>query len=418
MNMEGTKIPLRELVETAKMRLQELQYAPETINGFSRYWRELLEYADERQVQYFSVTLGEDYLREICHINVAEGTQDPNLPRWKVNPPKRAVYLLADLQNSGSVLRKSKEKYTPTPSCYLEVTEQYYAVCRSRYNKEGTIQNKKFTVERFLLHLEQRGIRSVREMKEADISSFLCTMTGWAPRTVDSSVCNLRQFLVFLCQGKYTDSDFSRFLPTVSNRREGRLPNIWPQESVQKMLDSIDRANPIGKRDYAILLMVTQLGLRDSDIQNLKFENLLWQECRIHLVQAKTQRTLELPLSEEVGCAIIDYLKYGRPKQDTSDYVFIRHRAPYGKCGNYYHVMQARLRSAGLPFDREKTHGLHTLRHTLATRLLEQDVPVQTISEILGHASVGSAKTYLQVDLEGLRKCAMDPDEVFANADK
>ena len=71
-----------------------MQYAPTTINAFSRYWRELLEYAEKAQTQYFSVTLGENYLREVCHIDVAEGTHDPNLPRWKVNPPKRVVYLL------------------------------------------------------------------------------------------------------------------------------------------------------------------------------------------------------------------------------------------------------------------------------------------------------------------------------------
>ena len=80
--------------------------------------------------------------------------------------------------------------------------------------------------------------------------------------------------------------------------------------------------------------------------------------------------------------------------------------------------MKSRLAKAGIPFEREKSHGLHTLRHTLATRLLEQDIPVQTISEILGHACVGSTKVYLQVDLEGLRKCAIDPDEVFADVDE
>ena len=110
--MENIRMPLRELIDTAKERLQELQYAPATINALSRYWRELLEYAEKVRIQYFSVTLGEDYLREVCHIDVAEGTHDPDLPRWKVNPPKRAVYLLVDLQNSGSVLRKAKEKYT------------------------------------------------------------------------------------------------------------------------------------------------------------------------------------------------------------------------------------------------------------------------------------------------------------------
>ena len=416
--MENAKILLPELIETVKIRLQELQYRPETIYGFTRYWKKLLEYADEHQTKYFTVTLGEDFLRDVCHIDVTAEKQAGDLPRWKVNPPKRAVYMLADFQNSGSVLRKGKEKYTPVPTCFMEITEHFYAMCRSRYNGERTIQSKKFTVERFLLHLEQKGIGAIEEMQDANISSFLRTMTAWSSRTIATSVGNLRQFLGFLYQERYTKNDFSKLLPTVPHGREGRLPNVWSQESVQKMLNSIDRANPIGKRDYAILLMVTQLGLRDSDIQNLKFENLLWKECRIRLIQTKTRRPLELPLSEEIGCAIIDYLKYGRPQQDTSDYVFVRHSAPYGKCGNYYHIMKSHLSKAGVPFDRDKSHGLHTLRHTLATRLLEQDIPVQTISEILGHARVGSTKVYLQVDLEGLRKCAMNPDEVFGDADE
>lgn len=416
--MKNAKIPLPELIETVKSRLRELQYRPTTIYGFSCYWKKLLQYADERQIKYFTVALGENFLREVCHVDVTAEKQAPDLPRWKINPPKRAIYLLVDFQNSGSVLRKGKEKYTPVPACFMEITEHFYAMCRNRYNGERTIQTKKFTVERFLLHLEQKEVRRIGEMRDTDITSFLSTMTAWSPRTVATSIGSLRQFLGFIYQERYTRNNFSNFLPTVPHGRDGRLPNVWSREAVKKMLDSIDRANPIGKRDYAILLMVTQLGLRDSDIQNLKFENLLWKECRIRLVQTKTKRTLELPLSEEIGCAIIDYLKYGRPKQDVSDYVFVRHSAPYGKCGNYYHIMKARLAKAGVPFDRDKPHGLHTLRHTLATRLLEQDIPVQTISEILGHARVGSTKTYLQVDLEGLRKCAMDPDEVFADVDK
>lgn len=416
--MGKERILLTELIESAKARLQELQYAPATVNNFMRHWRKLLDYAEQKGVEYFSIELGESFLKEVCNIDVTAEEQAPGLPRWKIRPVKRAVYLLADFQISGSILRKRKAASTPIPICFRDVLEHFCAMCRGRYNGERTIQSKKFTVERFLLHLEQRDVRSIEQVKEEDISSFLCTMTAWSPRTVATSVGNLRQFLGFLYREKYASKDFSKFLPTVPHGRGGRLPNVWSQESVRKMLDSIDRANPTGKRDYAILLMVTQLGLRDSDIQNLKFENLLWKECRIRLTQTKTKHPLELPLNEEIGCAIIDYLKYGRPKQDSSDYVFVRHSAPYGKCGNYYHIMKARLAKAGIPFDSEKSHGLHTLRYTLATRLLEQDVPVQTISEILGHAHVSSTKTYLQVDLEGLRKCAMDPEEVFTNVEK
>lgn len=212
---------------------------------------------------------------------------------------------------------------------------------------------------------------------------------------------------------KYVATDFAVGIITATNNRNGRLPNIWTPDAVKRILSVIDRGNPIGKRDYAILMLVTHLGLRDSDVQNLKFENLHWREQCIRLTQTKTGRSLELPLTAEIGEAIIDYLKYGRPKQDTTDYVFIRHMAPYGKCKNYYHVMRSHLRRAGIPFDSTKPHGLHTLRHTLATRLLELEIPLQTISEILGHANSNSTKVYLQVDLNALRQCALNPEEVY-----
>ena len=215
--MEKTKVPLPELIDTAKTRLQELQYRPATINGFSRYWKELLEYADEHHAQYFTVTLGEDFLREMYQIDVTAETQAPDLPRRKVNPPKRAIYLLADFQNSGSVLRKVKERYTPVPACFKEIAEHYYVMCRSRNNTEGTIQSKKFTVERFLLHLEQKGIRVIEEIRDTDVSSFLSTMTAWSPRTIATSIGYLRQVLGFLFQERYTKTDCSTFLPNVQH---------------------------------------------------------------------------------------------------------------------------------------------------------------------------------------------------------
>ena len=146
--MENVNVPLPELIETVKTRLRELQYRPATIYGFSFYWKKLLEYAEERQAEFFTVALGEDFLKEVCHIDVTAEEEAPGLPRWKVNPPKRAVYLLADFQSSGSVLRKGKGKYTPVPACFMEITEHFYAACRSRYNGERTIKSKKFTVDR------------------------------------------------------------------------------------------------------------------------------------------------------------------------------------------------------------------------------------------------------------------------------
>lgn len=416
--MQQTKMTLQELMDAAEARLVELNYSPQTIYAYRCSWRDFLSYAEEQNEKFFSVKLGEKYLLERRGIDVLADESTLGLPRWKIRPHKRAIYLLAEFQKCGIVLRKRKMERSEVPTRFAPVLEHYLVLARSRYNSEGTVTRKAFTIKQFLLHVDQKNIQDFKQLTYRDITSFLETTVTWSQRTVATTICYLRQFLSFLYEEKYIEIDLSKGMPSPNHGRSGRLPNVWSPEDIEKVLAAVDRASPIGKRDYAILLLVTHLGLRDSDIQNMTFSNLLWKECRIRLVQTKTKRTLELPLTEEIGDAIIDYLKYGRPKQDTSEYVFVRHSAPYGKCNNYYHLMKAYLRRAGLSFDTEKSHGLHTLRHTLATRLLEQDVPLQTISEILGHASMGSTKAYLQIDINGLRKCALNPDEVYADGNE
>ena len=117
-------------------------------------------------------------------------------------------------------------------------------------------------------------------------------------------------------------SDLRGCLPHVRIMRNAFVPSSWKAEDVQKMLGSIDRSNPLGRRDYSILLLVTRLGLRVSDIRNLKFENLDWTRKIIKITMVKTKRSLELPLLKDVGWALIDYLKNGR-LESKSDCVFI-----------------------------------------------------------------------------------------------
>lgn len=179
------------------------------------------------------------------------------------------------------------------------------------------------------------------------------------------------------------------------------------------MLDTIDRNNPEGKRDYAIILCVTRLGLRASDIRNLRFGNLNWSRKTIMITMVKTKRPIELPLLEDVGWALIDYLKNGRP-ESKSDCVFIRHKAPYtqfGDCNSFHRMLSRRMHKAGLSTKGQK-HGLHSLRNTLARQMLEHGTPLPVISEVLGHVSVQTTGLYLKIDLNGLRNCVLDPEEV------
>ena len=305
---------LCQLIEVTDKQLHEMNYSQAVIYSYRRCWRELIEYAEERNVTYYSVELGEKYLLEKRGIDIYADKKTLNLPRWKINPFMRAINVLTDMQNIGVIRKIYHVDRIKLPENYSNIAEQFCSKCRQRYNSERTIIAKDFAVKRFLNHLIQTNILSIDSITSKDITSYLKTTISWSQRTVALAICNLKQFLSFLYEEKYIKTDISLWIPTANHGRAATLPNIWTQDDIERLLSSVDRANPIGKRDYAILLLVARLGLRDSDVQNLTFSNILWKECRISLVQTKTKRALDLPITEEIGNAIIEYLKYGRPK--------------------------------------------------------------------------------------------------------
>jgi len=158
-----------------------------------------------------------------------------------------------------------------------------------------------------------------------------------------------------------------------------------------------------------MILLAARLGLRASDICGLKFENIHWETNTLLLVQKKTKEKIELPLLVEIGNAIIDYLKYGRPISDLP-YIFIRAGQPYDRLEEptLHSIVSFYLRRAGINNIDEKKHGPHALRHSLAGFLLEKKTPLPVISEVLGHTNTESTKTYLRIDLESLRQCALE----------
>jgi integrase len=175
------------------------------------------------------------------------------------------------------------------------------------------------------------------------------------------------------------------------------------------MLKAVDRGNPRGRRDYAMMLLAARLGLRSSDICGLTFENLLWAQNLIALIQEKTKKRIELPLLTEVGNAIIDYLKYGRPDSDLP-YVFLHANHGYRRLQEptLHSIVCYYMRLAGIANIDDKKHGPHALRHSLAGFLLEKKTPLPVISEVLGHSSTESTKTYIRMDMDSLRQCALE----------
>jgi integrase len=267
----------------------------------------------------------------------------------------------------------------------------------------------------FLHFVDVQGISSLASIRPALLTDFVSSLRHLKSGTVFGYVSALRSFFRYVFAHGLTPRDFSQDLPSVRvRRRDEQIPFVWTRSEVEALLGAVERDSPLGKRNYAILLLACRLGMRVGDIRELRLEHLLWDEGRIEFPQAKTGAVLTLPMSEEVGRALIDYLRHGRPTSPRRE-VFLRHRAPFEPFSlnaNLHPIVTLYRRRAGIEATPGRSRGMHSLRHTLASHLLEADTPIETIADILGHRSVESTRVYTKVDLQALRSVALDPQEV------
>jgi integrase len=181
----------------------------------------------------------------------------------------------------------------------------------------------------------------------------------------------------------------------------------------------IDRQSAIGKRDYAMILLTARLGLRISDLRQLDLGDLDWRAKTLTVIQRKTGRPLSLPLLGDVGWAVIDYVRHGRPETGCAK-VFIKHRHPFGAFGGSSSVATRLSRyaaRAGIGFPAGDTCGMHSLRGALAVAMIGSGTPVPVVSAVLGHASTDTTQAYyLRFDTERLRRCALDVEDVLSQA--
>jgi integrase/recombinase XerD len=411
------KLTLLELVKKAESRLTELNYSKSTICGYMHTWKKLIAFAEQEKEQYFTVEFGDKFLAEKYGISIFGNESTMNLSDFKAKALRRYIFVLGDLQANGVVSRKRNFERVLISEALENIKQKYLLNCQERYNGSKTIYRIKSSLNRFFLFLEQIGIHDIINIDISCVTEYTKTLLDMSQRTIGNELGNIRRFFVFLYNEEYHKKDLSVCMLRVNCGRAIKLPKIWTDSEVAQLLNSIDRGTSVGKRDYAIFMLICKLGFRTGDVQNLKFENILWSKGVIQIIQEKTKVSIELPISQEVGDAIIDYLKYGRPEFNQTPYVFIRHIAPYEKMMGLGSRIKTYVTRAGIRVDRAKLHGMHSLRHTLATKLLEKNVPLETISGVLGHQSVNSTKVYLAVDLKSLRNCALNTEEVFVNAE-
>jgi integrase/recombinase XerD len=405
------KEPLTQLLQDLEQEMLRLGYTEGSMKFYRRRWQTLLQFAQERGEAHYSEQMGIDFVEKYFHILEKDSKRPLSQPETQ---ELRIIRMIGDFQLHHTVLRRYyKHKEILTDLGFIEVSSRFKRYCVEKDYSKVTTDHYVKQSARFMDYLSSQGVNSCKEIDLTLINGYIKTLAGYTYKTVEQNICSLRAFFRFLLEVGEVQTDFAAKTPMIQARKQTRIPSVWTEDELKKLIAAIDRGSPKGKRDYAMILLACCLGIRCTDIKNLRMENFRWEEKKLVFMQSKTRQTLSLPLTPVVGWAVIDYLKYGRPKID-SPYLFVKHMAPFGPFSESDHLTQLIKRYmelAHLP-TLKKRRGMHSLRHTMASMLLENDTPLAIISDILGHVDTDSTAVYLKIDIKRLKECSLDFKEV------
>jgi len=300
-----------------------------------------------------------------------------------------------------------KGYFEEKPSCpevVVPFIEDYLNFCRIyRGLSTGTIKKHRHWILRMGQYLEQRKIKDFKSLKITNLDEFVLNYTSSLSQgSLQSIQWVLRNFLRYLFITGKINKDISLHIISPKMYRDKLIPKHISRKEIELVLKQVDVHTPVGKRDYAVLVLLVSYGLRSKEITNLKIKDIDWKEKKIVFSLRKSGDTLILPLKEEVSLAIGHYLRFGRPKKEYPQ-LFLSATAPVRPLSPNWvsNTVRKYIKKAGL---NPPSKGAHIFRHSLAKHLLDQGVPLTIISKILGHKSICSTMRYIRINLEQLRE--------------
>lgn len=277
--------------------------------------------------------------------------------------------------------------------------EAYADHCRRNGLREGSVQLYWKLALRFLKGLEDAGVTGAADIGPHEVSCACLALKS------NYYLSAIHTFLRFLAEEGYTQRDYSCIVPLF--KRPQPMPPVYSEAEIRRIEAAVDRQGPHGKRDYAALLLATRLGIRGGDIATLTFEELDFKRNTICLTQQKTATPVSLPMLPEIKAALLDYLEHERASSDSA-YVFLSLKSPFSHISVHLlgKLTSTAIRSAGIVPGGRKC-GPHAFRASLASSMVNDDVPYEVVRNTLGHTDVNAIKSYAKLDVERLRVYAL-----------
>ncbi len=389
-------MPLGQHIESLAAKLHERAYTPETGRRILGVAGRFNEYVRSIGIED-SGEVGADLFERFINEELRSQHTTPKAERF-------FQHMVKHLQEEGVV-----------PEVVVEASEGSYGEILGRYDSHLRDLRGLSPLTRplYLHHAkllldwyhDRSGKQSPSGLTGIDILDFITQQAVLHPSgSWRKRLCSLtRSFLRYLFWEGIVDVELDRVVPTIPHWRLQSIPRHLPWVDVQSLIESVDTSTPIGLRDKAVLVLTATLGLRSQEVCKLCLDDIRWRDSEIRLTQTKGRQEHVLPLPQEVGEAISEYLIHGRPQTNIPN-VFLKHRAPQGPISSAGKIVRKHLLRAKIA---APSYGAHLLRHSLATRMVNQGAAIKQIADVLGHQSIDTTAIYTKVDVKNLAEVAL-----------
>lgn len=379
-------------------------------------------YKEQYQSTHFNPILveykrmGEDYYDEAVNDRIEKAYQSyleaGKFSKSTFNKRLRGLKILKEVIETGNFkwrVKISNEEIVT--NLFTESIEQYIT---TRKLTPHNLDFEKKTLDRFSIFLIDNKIYRYQDITYEHIVSFIKLVSLNSPRTLDKVATALSKYMRKLFDEHLILKDISHLIK-VKRVKNGKVRKAADINDIAKILNIIDRNSSVGKRDYAIIVLACVTGIRAGDIINIKLSDIDWKNKEIVIIQGKNDSYLKLPLNNNACGALADYVLNGRP-ETKSDKLFIRSLAPFegfhdGVSIN--NMLRRRAIDAGVTAGGKNT--IHGIRRMIATEMIKSNQSIYTVAQILGHQSIKPSRQYIDLDVEGLRKCTLSFDDIRGN---
>lgn len=311
--------------------------------------------------------------------------------------------------NSQKQIIREEDKVQKISDNNLIILNKYLIYNFDNQKSYRTLEDIDKYLRKFILLIEKHN-KMITDIDSILVKDYIVEIEKQA------SLCNkrrdlslLRTFLRYLNIFNYLNTDYSYLVPSMK-RIPKSMPTIWSEDELNQFLNTakeLSTKTDINNRDYVMYLIAIRLGLRICDIKNLKFDDIDWVNKEINIIQVKTKVQLKLPLLDDIGWALIDYIKNSRPSSELRN-IFIDHNNVFLPVKRMTLTITKICDIGNIDITNKRKKGIHSFRFSLATQMLNKQTPLDIISSSLGHSTINSSNHYLSLDAKNLVKCCME----------